>query len=280
MARHHVKEGRPRQSPSTPAPRPSLGDWHSRPLVPAVLGLIVSAYLLALDVTGGASLCIAGSDCDVVRSSTYSRIAGLPVSIVGLSYFLLAVWLSRNSRSSRSVALLFVAGAGAGAALVFLGIQAFVLHAYCPYCIVAEVAALWLLGNVIRGGERQILVRSLGSAACAAFILIIAYAQSGSITPVSASTEGLAQHLQESGATFYGAYWCPHCQEQKALFGASASKLPYVECDARGQNAQPNRCTAAGIRVFPTWVIDGQRYEGTLSLAELARRSGYVAPPG
>lgn len=39
-----------------------------------------------------------------------------------------------------------------------------------------------------------------------------------------------AQCLEEKGAVFYGAFWCPHCQAQKALFGKSAKKLPYVEC--------------------------------------------------
>jgi hypothetical protein len=44
--------------------------------------------------------------------------------------------------------------------------------------------------------------------------------------------------IKDSGTTFYGAFWCPHCQEQKRLFGKSASKLPYTECstvDGRGQ---------------------------------------------
>jgi hypothetical protein len=85
----------------------------------------------------------------------------------------------------------------------------------------------------------------------------------------------LADHLRESGAVFYGAYWCPHCQNQKAMFGAAASRLPYVECDARGTNGQPAACQAAGVRAFPTWVIGGQTIEGELSVSELARRSGF-----
>lgn len=40
----------------------------------------------------------------------------------------------------------------------------------------------------------------------------------------------LAQCIEKSGTKFYGAFWCPHCQAQKALFGKSAKKLPYVEC--------------------------------------------------
>ena len=41
----------------------------------------------------------------------------------------------------------------------------------------------------------------------------------------------LAQCLADKGATFYGAYWCPHCNNQKLSFGnKAAKKLPYVEC--------------------------------------------------
>ena len=36
--------------------------------------------------------------------------------------------------------------------------------------------------------------------------------------------------LEQKGAKFYGAYWCPHCLEQKALFKGAKSSLPYVEC--------------------------------------------------
>jgi len=37
-----------------------------------------------------------------------------------------------------------------------------------------------------------------------------------------------AQCLGEKGAKFYGAFWCPHCQAQKAIFGKSKEFLPYV----------------------------------------------------
>ncbi len=36
--------------------------------------------------------------------------------------------------------------------------------------------------------------------------------------------------IKDSGAKFYGAFWCSHCQEQKAMFGKSSKLLPYVEC--------------------------------------------------
>ena len=40
--------------------------------------------------------------------------------------------------------------------------------------------------------------------------------------------DNLAQCINNSGAKFYGAFWCPHCQATKAMFGKSAKLLPYV----------------------------------------------------
>ena len=45
----------------------------------------------------------------------------------------------------------------------------------------------------------------------------------------------LAKRLKAAGAKMYGAFWCSHCQEQKAEFGAEAqADLPYVECYPQG----------------------------------------------
>ena len=87
---------------------------------------------------------------------------------------------------------------------------------------------------------------------------------------------GLAEHLTTSGAKLYAAYWCPHCIEQKELFGGAAARLPYVECSPRGPNApQAAECIAKNIRGYPTWVINGVPYTGTQSLDALAQASNY-----
>jgi thiol-disulfide isomerase/thioredoxin len=85
----------------------------------------------------------------------------------------------------------------------------------------------------------------------------------------------LAEHLSQSGVKMYGAYWCPHCESQKELFGTAAQALPYIECDPAGENAQPELCEAANIPGYPTWEIDGEFYPGVRSLPELAYLSDY-----
>jgi hypothetical protein len=89
----------------------------------------------------------------------------------------------------------------------------------------------------------------------------------------------LALHLSQRGVKMYGAYWCPHCIEQKELFGASARRLPYVECATGGQGSrQTSACAAASIRQYPTWIIDGKRFEEVLTLPRLAELTAFQPP--
>jgi thiol-disulfide isomerase/thioredoxin len=69
-----------------------------------------------------------------------------------------------------------------------------------------------------------------------------------------------AQCLKDKGAVFYGAFWCPHCQAQKKLFGSSQKLLPYVECSTVDANAQTQACIDKKISSYPTWELaDGTR---------------------
>lgn len=81
----------------------------------------------------------------------------------------------------------------------------------------------------------------------------------------------LAQYLTDQGMVLYGSYSCQQCQEQKALFGESAARLDYVECDSAGPNANRDECVANEIDSYPTWVFQGKKYSGVLSLAEIAK---------
>ena len=88
------------------------------------------------------------------------------------------------------------------------------------------------------------------------------------------SQRGLAEHLRRQGYVFYGAWWCPACNQQKSLFGQpAAQRLPYLECEKGAAGQQ--RCSQAGIRAYPTGIKGGERREGVLTLEELKRWSGY-----
>ncbi len=88
-----------------------------------------------------------------------------------------------------------------------------------------------------------------------------------------------AQCLAENDATFYGAYWCPHCNQQKAVFGDAMQHVDYVECSPDGQEApRAEICDEKQIESYPTWIIDGERHTGVQSLQELAGATGCELP--
>lgn len=90
--------------------------------------------------------------------------------------------------------------------------------------------------------------------------------------------DGFAQCLKQSGAEFYGAFWCPHCQAQKALFGSSKAYLPYIEC-SNPDNTQTQICKDKKIEGYPTWIFkDGTILTGEQKLATLADKTQCSLP--
>ncbi len=86
----------------------------------------------------------------------------------------------------------------------------------------------------------------------------------------------LAEHLTSTGAVMYSAYWCPHCNEQKQLFGKeAAARLRIVECAPDGANSQKALCDSKQIEGFPTWEINGRLDSGVKPLTRLAELSGF-----
>jgi len=80
--------------------------------------------------------------------------------------------------------------------------------------------------------------------------------------------------IKDSGAVFYGAFWCPHCQSQKKMFGSSAKLLPYVECSTPDGRAQTKYCDDLGIDGYPTWTFkDGSRLSGEIPLQTLSEKT-------
>jgi thiol-disulfide isomerase/thioredoxin len=79
--------------------------------------------------------------------------------------------------------------------------------------------------------------------------------QSNSTPPGPGKYDVFAQCLKDKGAVFYGAFWCPHCQAQKKLFGSSAKFLPYVECSTADGAGQLQVCKDKNIQSYPTWIL-------------------------
>ncbi|ERN41585.1 putative membrane protein [Rubidibacter lacunae KORDI 51-2] len=201
--------------------------------------------------------------------------------------------------------------AGATSMTVFSGYLMYVLatelQTACPYCIGSAAFAVSMLilvllgrewedsGQVIFTGIVVGLVTLVGTLGVYSEKPVVAQGDRIVITqPTSPPTPGkgwqidtqsgeaeiaLAEHLTAVGAKKYGAFWCPHCHEQKQLFGKEAfQKIDYIECADPGTNVQSPACKTAGVRSYPSWEIDGELYPGLQTPEELAALSGYEGP--
>ncbi len=84
-----------------------------------------------------------------------------------------------------------------------------------------------------------------------------------------AQVDALAQCLTDKGVKMYGASRCPHCKAQKEMFGTSFSKIDYIEC-----TTDAVKCNIAGVKGYPTWIYQGQKYEGEQTFDALAQIAG------
>jgi hypothetical protein len=91
--------------------------------------------------------------------------------------------------------------------------------------------------------------------------------------------DAFAQCLATKQVKMYGLYWCPHCIEQKELFGKAFHYVPYVECAIKGSSELAPQCKVAGVKLFPSWQfgMDPPK-EGELSLEELSSKTGCRLP--
>jgi len=110
-------------------------------------------------------------------------------------------------------------------------------------------------------------------------IVIAGFIYIKSIPPPPGEYDGFARCIAASGAKFYGAFWCPHCAAQKALFGSSEQYLPYVECSLPDESGQTQVCIDKGIKGYPTWYFaDGSTSTGETSLETLSAKTGCALP--
>lgn len=107
--------------------------------------------------------------------------------------------------------------------------------------------------------------KTLWLAVLGLFALVVAGC--GAASSSSDENLALAECLTSKGAIMYGTDRCPHCQNQKKLFGFAAfEKVNFVDCDK-----EKNVCNLAGVTGYPTWKFaDGTVLQGTQTLEVLA----------
>lgn len=106
-----------------------------------VIGMADTAYLTFKHYFGIPIVCFITKNCDLVLTSKYSEIFGVPVSLSGFFYYLiffflsLAVFLKKTEKFY--IFFPIISLGGFLASLWFTYLQFFVIRAFCQYCLLS-----------------------------------------------------------------------------------------------------------------------------------------------
>lgn len=257
----------------------------------SLVGVALAGYLSWTALTSTAVQgCAEGGGCDAVLSSRWATLLGVPTAVWGLlTYLALAgtAFIRRVETQWRwawSIAFF-----GALYSVYLTTISLTMLGATCPYCLTSLALMTSLL--VVVTFQRPFTIKDFSwqrwltwrGAVAAAMIVFLHLNYIGVVGRMPGvedpMSRALALHLAKSGAIMYGAHWCDHCRQQKELFGEAARRLPYVECSTGAQGTpQTAECRNRQIKTYPTWLINGQRYEEVMTQTRLAQLTGFKPP--
>ena len=251
--------------------------------------------------------------CDTVLNSPWGTLfennqINIPLSLAGVitysSILVLSIFLSLNIISPKEKLnkliwwlIFLISCASSVFSFLLLNIMFFKIKAYCFFCILSAILSISIfiismIGAKFESREPMIYRGFI----VALTVLIGGLIWSNNVDPsqaidVSNSTEKVsplvttssspkkvkfAKFLTDNNFKMYSAYWCPHCHDQKQLFGKKAVKeLSIVECAQDGKDNQYKLCQEKGIDGFPSWEINEKIYSGVKDLNDLAIMTGY-----
>ena len=262
----------------------------------------------------GALSCPGGVEgCNKVLNSPWGTILqgeniDIPLSFLGLISYLTILILSlfiflpistdlKNKLTHKSWWLLFAISCCMSVfSFVLVGLMLFKIKGFCFFCVLSAIISLLLLVLSIIGGNWEdrsdLFFRGF---LLSLAVLLSSFIWLSAVDPINqleiTQTNGmppsvqsiskpsqikLAKHLTNKGIVMYSAYWCPHCHDQKEMFGKEATKeLKIVECAKDGYQNQALLCESKGITGYPSWEINQSIESGVLSLKQLKEMSNY-----
>jgi uncharacterized membrane protein len=110
----------------------------------AIVGLAVSLYLLTVHWGWWVAVCLGVGNCEVVNTSTYSELLGIPVALLGaLTYISLIalstlIWKDLFAEYAR-LGRFFIATIGVAFSAYLTYVELFILHEICPWCVLSAI---------------------------------------------------------------------------------------------------------------------------------------------
>lgn len=118
----------------------------------ALLGLADATFLTVAHLTGDDAVCGSAVGCSTVLGSSDAAIKGIPTAAFGaIAYFTVfssAILTAFGYARARGFLIVVIVAMFLGS-LYFLYLQAFVLHAFCPFCLFSAAMTFLLMGLVV-----------------------------------------------------------------------------------------------------------------------------------
>ncbi len=251
--------------------------------------------------------------CDAVLNSPWGTLIkndhiNIPLSLAGLTLYSSILFISlilslkiispKQKLYENCWWLLYLMSCGSSVfSILLITIMVLKIKAFCFFCLLSAILSLSIFILTIIGGRfddrETMFYRGLivGFTVLLGGLIwsnqvdpskaneIIASNENSSPKITTLSSKGkidFAKYLKKANVVMYSAYWCPHCHDQKQLFGKqAASELVIIECAKDGKNNQYQLCQQKGIEGFPSWEINNEIISGTRSLEELAELTKY-----
>ena len=118
----------------------------------SLVGLAETTYLTAIHLAGAHVVCVTAANCSQVLGSVYASFRGFPLAALGaagyFAVFSFATLACFGYRLASTLLVLTVATMFL-TTLWLLYLQAFVLHAFCDYCLFSAALIFLLAGLLI-----------------------------------------------------------------------------------------------------------------------------------
>lgn len=108
--------------------------------------IYMTAYKYIYELTSSNAMCLGSGDCSTVNASSYSEIYGIPVALVGVGGYLAILALLLLERQANPfwkqnlpLAVFGLSVGGFGFTLYLVYVEAFILKAWCPFCVASQV---------------------------------------------------------------------------------------------------------------------------------------------
>jgi uncharacterized membrane protein len=120
-------------------------------IVLSVIGIGLASYLTYIHYSNSQVICTSDA-CELVQTSVYSKLAGVPVALLGLiGYVGIFISLALPEREQTRLATLGLSAIGFGFSAYLTGRELFSLHQICEWCVSsATIMTILMLLSIYR----------------------------------------------------------------------------------------------------------------------------------